>query len=250
MATSKIANQLSGCPSDAYVIISQPGVNAADFLPRDSAPHLRRSLGLEDQGNGKVKSSLQIADVVGELDLHELQQYLETACEAGVLSVDASTGLFATVDDLKPRVVRIEFPVLPLLKSDRISKLAENDAFLSSIIDLFPTTRYTVMYTTTPVSAEEVHILHDAKRQQVFSPFRAQKREFTTSEEDPEPSHNETSPLFDKYQFFTPGIFMGLLVSLLLLSILSVGIAAVSSLQVPYGAFDKEMGPAAQKKLQ
>lgn len=43
---------------------------------------------------------------------------------------------------------------------------------------------------------------------------------------------------------------MGLLVGLLLLSILSVGMSALSSLEVSYGAFDKEMGPAAQKKLQ
>jgi hypothetical protein len=39
-------------------------------------------------------------------------------------------------------------------------------------------------------------------------------------------------------------------VSFFLISVLSVGIAAVSSLQVPYGAFEKEMGPAAQKKFQ
>jgi hypothetical protein len=43
---------------------------------------------------------------------------------------------------------------------------------------------------------------------------------------------------------------MGILVSLLLLSILSVGISAISSLEVSYGAFEKEMGPAAQKKAQ
>lgn len=43
---------------------------------------------------------------------------------------------------------------------------------------------------------------------------------------------------------------MGLMVSFLLFSILAVGISAVSSLQVSYGAFDKEMGPAAQKKQQ
>lgn len=43
---------------------------------------------------------------------------------------------------------------------------------------------------------------------------------------------------------------MGLLVGLLLLSILSVGMSALGSLQVSYGAFDKEMGPAAQKKQQ
>ena len=41
---------------------------------------------------------------------------------------------------------------------------------------------------------------------------------------------------------------MGLIVSIIMFMILSVGLSAVSSLQVSYGAFDKEMGPAAQKK--
>lgn len=41
---------------------------------------------------------------------------------------------------------------------------------------------------------------------------------------------------------------MGLLVSFILLSILYVGINGVASLQVSYAAFDKEMGPATQKK--
>lgn len=43
---------------------------------------------------------------------------------------------------------------------------------------------------------------------------------------------------------------MGLIVGLIMLAILSVGINAVSSLQVSYGAFDKENGPAAQRKQQ
>jgi hypothetical protein len=34
------------------------------------------------------------------------------------------------------------------------------------------------------------------------------------------------------------------------LAILYVGLKAVSSLQVTYGAFEKEMGPAAQRKQQ
>lgn len=33
-----------------------------------------------------------------------------------------------------------------------------------------------------------------------------------------------------------------------MLSILGVGLRALASLEVSYGAFDKEMGPAAQKK--
>lgn len=43
---------------------------------------------------------------------------------------------------------------------------------------------------------------------------------------------------------------MGLSVTVLLLVILSVGIKAVAGLEVSYAAFDKDMGPAAQKKTQ
>lgn len=48
----------------------------------------------------------------------------------------------------------------------------------------------------------------------------------------------------------TLGIFMGLVVAIVLLSILGAGIRGLASLEVSYGAFDKEMGPAAQKKQQ
>lgn len=41
---------------------------------------------------------------------------------------------------------------------------------------------------------------------------------------------------------------MSLITLILLLSILGVGLRALSSLEVSYGAFDKDMGPAAQKK--
>ena len=46
------------------------------------------------------------------------------------------------------------------------------------------------------------------------------------------------------------GIFMGLVVSVILLSVLYVGISGIAGLQVSYAAFDKEMGPTAQKKQQ
>ena len=80
------------------------------------------------------------------------------------------------------------------------------------------------------------------------------------------------APLFEKYQYFTPGmltsfqrlsslnvgclltthvgIFMGLIVILPLFLILYVGISAVGSLQVSYAAFDREMGPRTAKKGQ
>lgn len=43
---------------------------------------------------------------------------------------------------------------------------------------------------------------------------------------------------------------MGLLAIVLLLAILSVGMNAVASLEVSYGAFAKETNPSSQKKQQ
>ena len=59
-----------------------------------------------------------------------------------------------------------------------------------------------------------------------------------------------STPLFEKYQFFTPGIFMGLITVFIMLAILAVGLRALADLQVSYSAFDKDMGLAAQKKQQ
>lgn len=43
---------------------------------------------------------------------------------------------------------------------------------------------------------------------------------------------------------------MGFLGAVIMFAMLWAGLSAVASLQVSYGAFDKEMGPAAQKKAQ
>jgi hypothetical protein len=43
---------------------------------------------------------------------------------------------------------------------------------------------------------------------------------------------------------------MALVSLVVLFSILGYGISALASLEVSYGAFDKEMGPSAQKKQQ
>jgi len=73
-------------------------------------------------------------------------------------------------------------------------------------------------------------------------------------------------PLFEKYNFLSPGmsctalgplkkltsigLFMGIFVMIILFSILYVGVNAVASLQVSYFSFSKEMNPANQKKQQ
>lgn len=46
------------------------------------------------------------------------------------------------------------------------------------------------------------------------------------------------------------GLFMTVFASLIFITIVTCGIRALASLDVSYGAFSKEMGPAAQKKQQ
>lgn len=89
----------------------------------------------------------------------------------------------------------------------------------------------------------------DLKRDLSSSFSRHQKRDPSSSGEGQDVVLPD-GPLFERYSFLSPGLFMGILVSLILLSILYVGISAIAGLEVSYAAFDKEMGPQAQKKAQ
>lgn len=128
------------------------------------------------------------------------------------------------------------------------------DSFLASILNLLSSSKYTVLYTTTPISSEQLSTMAMAEDYQIETNFQTAvhmelKRDFSAHRRESNDSTTPRSaPLFEKYMFFGPGLFMGLLATFLLLSILYVGISGISSLQVSYAAFDREMGPAANKK--
>ncbi|KAL8692011.1 MAG: hypothetical protein Q9224_004047, partial [Gallowayella concinna] len=79
--------QLSTCPSDTYIIVTQPGVHAEDYSDRYSAPHLRRKVLGEDE---RVRSTMSVMDVLGDVDAEKIVGMLEERCGAVVLKVDAS----------------------------------------------------------------------------------------------------------------------------------------------------------------
>ena len=130
---------------------------------------------------------------------------------------------------------------------------------------------YTVIYTTTP-EVSDTNQQGTSKQYEMGNNDQSLhidlKRDIRP--ESLRSTSNQTlvdGPLFARYQFLSPGkqsysqfsgtilihclgLFMGLLVSFLLLSILYVAISGVASLQVTYAAFDKENNPAAQKKAQ
>jgi hypothetical protein len=243
---------LSTCPSDIYVIISQPNANAADYS-HGSVPYLQRAM-----SNEGVQTKFSLSEVVGLEDgiADDLADYVSEKCDHITVHQDTSDSVRRAIisNDVWWRkiVVRSDYHALPSEEPARQDSLSEHDADLHAIIlkDMRKYT-YTVIYTTTPASGnvaysgpsyeavfmEPVHM--DLKRQSGLAGVR-----------DNNSTVYDSRPLFEKYQFLSPGLFMGLLVALILFAILSVGINAVASLQVSYGAFDKEMGPAAQKKQQ
>jgi len=241
---------LRTCPSDLYIIIQQPALAASDLSARGAVPHLRAAI-----ADTRVKGFYSVTDVVAEnLDVvQELESFIASSCGQNVVSrMDVS---LSNVIDGAKNIIVANLESLSTDPAVRAGELADRDAMINTNFfeHLSSGSEYTVIYTTTPVGAvidsEDVEpvepVVYDAQFD--ATEHLDLKRDFRVRA-DNSTNSRDTRPLFEKYQFFTPGIFMGLLVGILLLSILSVGLNAIGSLKVSYGAFDKEMGPAAQKK--
>ncbi|KAI9754210.1 MAG: hypothetical protein M4579_004807 [Chaenotheca gracillima] len=242
-----LKQQLSPCNADTYFIIHQPGVKSSDFAAASASPKLRSFLDTTNE-ESHTKASYNVSEVIGELDPSELQRYLGEECKADVTTLDGPSGHFEMALDINPKVMRFDFPTLPVSNADRIGQLVHTDKFLSSFIKTLPlSSKHIVMYTTTSGPSSEGHLYqHSTSNEQ-------QKLGLNRRGLDARQGENVTlvdGPLFERFQFLTPAIFMGLIVVSILLMILYVAISAVSSLQVSYAAFDKEMGPTAQKKQQ
>ncbi|EON69185.1 hypothetical protein W97_08543 [Coniosporium apollinis CBS 100218] len=247
--SSQIQRSLADCPSDTYIIVSQPGISAADFSDRSSTPHLRDYVDQHGGHNG-IQSSVAVAEVVGALSTDALSQRLADRCKATIITVD-SEKRHINMGKATPRVIKVDFPVLPSHREERVAELGRRDSYLDAMIAAAGE-RFTVIYTTTPPSSEQLAATQH-KSQVVYEMDESYPEAYHMDLKRDVSSHadNNTAsklPLFEKYQFLSSGIFMGLSVSLLLFMILYVAVSAVSSLEVSYYAFSKEMGPAAQKK--
>ncbi|KAI0201313.1 ER protein BIG1 [Astrocystis sublimbata] len=222
---------LASCPTNHYLLVSQPNLNAAHLASKAAVPELSDSL-------GRAASRYSVAEVAGEFDLRSIAAYIRDTCELPRSAVDL-----------------IELSPVPSSAAESAKTLTKNDNELGLVLDQYKASAghsYTVIYaggarTEKPQtytaefadSSSAGHHHHDQElKRDVHSKRKGKKEE------------RDNRPLFEKYQFFTPGIFMALIMLIVLMSILYSGISALSSLQVSYGAFDKEMGPAAQKKQQ
>ncbi|KAL7918174.1 BIG1 domain-containing protein [Trichoderma austrokoningii] len=217
---------LSTCPTDGYLIVSQPGLNAADLRRSDGCamPHLCQAVE-DDRINGKAI----VSEVVGDLAGANLADYIKLAC--------------AKKDKMVPVY---ETRLAALSVDDKARSLSDNDDTLArSLAKVTADDSYTIIVFSTPHEPTYEPDFVDPVRMDLkrhVQSAQLKQRENTTDW--------DKLPLFEKYQFFTPGIFMAIITAIVLLSILGVGLRVLGSLEVSYGAFEKDMGPAAQKKNQ
>ena len=238
--------ELEKCPSEIYIIVSQPGATTLDYKSQRSTPYLRRCVSGKDK---HVRSSFTVSEVLGEIDTTALSDTLEQQCGAGTLNIDASSGcplsrmerwppfanmylvagLFDIVDDMKPRIIKVDFPA-PTAGKDRSTTFRTNgvlyvvetlpssiltmmaDLFFSNLLDLLPSPNYTVIYTTTPAS--ESYQQHTDIEPTMYEMDKMMsplvhidlKRDISMHTIASGNSTNTTSlPLFERYQYFTPG---------------------------------------------
>ncbi|OJD32368.1 big1-domain-containing protein [Diplodia corticola] len=245
-AARSVEQLLAGCPSESYVVVNQPGVSPTDFEDKWSAPWLRSKFHNADAAT----TTASINEVVGGTSADHVIKYLEDQCKATRMNIDASNG-YISLGDASPRVIKLDFTAPPSAAPERASELTENDSFLDALMSSVQEKSYTLIYTTTPPAVDHVpapkqqHPVQGYEMEETFPLHTEMKRALADRAVD-----DDDVALFEKYQFLSPGIFMGLSVSILLFLILYVGVTAVAGLEVSYFAFSKEMGPAAQKKQQ
>ncbi|POS81575.1 hypothetical protein DHEL01_v200013 [Diaporthe helianthi] len=233
---------LASCPTSRYVLISQPNVHASDLRnPQSGLCHSANLCAAVD--NKAVRGRYDVAEVVGDdISIDGLSSYIKAAC--------------AEQGRKEPPVVEEHLlEALPTQKGEaRATKLAENDVEVGDILSGVRASNggdddYTVIYFSSPHSSSAVYYESEyVESAAIQMELKRRTGDVVVLDRRAGNASDSSAPLFVKYQFFTPGIFMGIVALIIILSLLYVGLSAVASLEVSYGAFDKENGPAAQKK--
>ncbi|EOA80977.1 uncharacterized protein SETTUDRAFT_174633 [Exserohilum turcica Et28A] len=233
--TADVLKALAHCPTKSYVVIEQRGVAAADYADGRAAPQLSKYMAGD---HPQVKSTVAIPDIAGNVDTTAITEHLISKCGKGYSDDDTW-------------FMRQGLAAPPTSKALRIEQLQSDDATLEQfIVNDAKSDDYTVIYITTPQTESQAKESDAQYTYEMGSSYPEAvqmelKRDLSSHAK---PANATEGGLFEKYQYFTPGIFMGFAAIIPLFLILLVGIRALTSLEVSYFAFSKEMGPNAQKK--
>ncbi|KAK6509070.1 hypothetical protein TWF481_003833 [Arthrobotrys musiformis] len=234
-----VKKTVSQCTSDAYILVLQPGIHESDFRDPRSAPQIRKF--------SETNRFLGVMDAVGTVDLNIVEDYVKSRCQAHSVTVDASTSSFNSFDEnATAQVIKLDFPVLPLNGEARKNGHSQNDNFLSALISMIPSARYTVVYVSTPLGDPRLFVHekkpepqeHKDEHQSFIEHQSLLAREVQPEQNDKE--EESVGGLLSNYQFLTPALLWGILLGLFVLYVASKGVGLLSSIQVSYASFEKD----------
>ncbi|KAF3916605.1 hypothetical protein ABW20_dc0103608 [Dactylellina cionopaga] len=238
-----VKTTVSQCTSDAYILVLQPGVHETDFKAPGSAPQIRTF--------SKTDRFISMMDSVGYVDLNVIEEYVKTRCQAHTVTVDASTSTFDTFDEnATAQVIKLDFPVLPIHGEARKRGQIQNDNFLSALISMMPSAKYTVVYVSTPVGDSKLFIKGkklETQEQQGFNGHQSLLQRDVNTEATKDDDEN-AGGLLSRYQFLTPVLVWAILISLFIFYAATMALRALSSIEVPYASFEKDATAGDTKK--
>ncbi|KAI1004064.1 hypothetical protein K3495_g4142 [Podosphaera aphanis] len=220
---------LSECQSEIYFILTQPS----------SSEHKISNI-IQELGEKEIDTRLSVSEAVGlqENDGEKIALYLEEKCNGKRSNSGASMDIERQRNEGQSTIV--------IQKFDRNVLGSDFSHFINELSQIKKKYKYSIILVTTPPKVvkdyqNSIKDLSDATTHtELKRSIQARAHKISADA--------DLRPLFEKYQFLSPGLFVGIFVTVILIVILSVGVRAISSLEVSYGAFDKEIGPAGSKK--
>lgn len=237
---------VSDCTADAYIFVNQPALHSYD-LSESSTSNLRAFF---EKAASKylfphVSMSQDSIPADAQDDISPLAKEVINKCGAQVIDVDTKSTSFEGYTDTTPRAIVLNFPTLPSIKdkSDRAAALEHNDNLLGLIVSSLPSDNYVIVYTSVAESGKQVASRLSKKDQiagteeDVLGDALMQKNVAADQEEVGELKVGDS--LFEKYQYFSPGIFESTLVALALIFIFFTAFSWITTLEISYNAFEK-----------
>ncbi|ODQ64198.1 hypothetical protein NADFUDRAFT_83763 [Nadsonia fulvescens var. elongata DSM 6958] len=252
---------ITACGADAFILVNQRGIHASDLVSQEDTPHLHRFIEQSKSKyvdpyfydpmclpGGEEKAACFNEDVLSSLLSSEYD------CKAHYAEVDARTGAFEPIGDdfgmaenHRAYVFHLSFDVLPEDGSRR-SQLRKNDEIFYHLLSSLPTQNILLIYTSSTLNQEYgTRDIQDKEfgdeNLQIFESMLKHDQVMSGNIKRDNNSTKvifPTNSLFDRYQFFTPGIFMCTVVSLFLFGVLAQALVWLGSMGISYQAFEKD----------
>jgi len=241
--TDAILETVGDCAQSKYFIVRQPGLALAD-LQSDAASSISTWA-----DSKKYEQRVEIPEVIRGVPVESLVVEIARRCGA---ARDESRVLAEPLQVYSSEEKEVTFLTLPSLSARDAHKRTEGLRSLYTALEKSGPTLsddHMVILVSAPPHGEPDENLYEMDEPYPSAMHQGLKRDIKY---EPLKSGNHSMqaglPLFEKYQFLSPGIFMGLTISLLLFVMLWIAVSAIAGLEVSYMAFSKEMGPAAQNK--